>query len=104
MGCGSGVSAARLRPISVAARIVIALAIPMPLKAVSCARVCLPKVVRLLPTEANMRLLKATALSLAAPEPMRMAKSSALLYFVAKFDFRRIVFLGFQSRNYDAGS
>ena len=57
----------------------IALASPIPLKAVSCANVCLPKAVRLLPTEAKMRLLKATALSLAEPEPNKIAKSSALL-------------------------
>ncbi|MCY1243260.1 hypothetical protein D3C86_1585740 [compost metagenome] len=68
----------RRRPNSIAAIMVIAFASPIPLKVINCSLESFPKAFRF-STLANMRLLKATALSVKFPEPIKMAISSALL-------------------------
>src|SRR5690606_24145763 len=66
-----------LRPSSMAAIMVKALASPIPLKEVSCFRFIFPNWFKLFWEEERILLHRSTALSLVLPDPIRIARSSA---------------------------
>ena len=77
-GRASAVSRERRLPSSQAARMLTALASPMPLYSHSWCMDRFPRVLRLLLQSLSSRFISSTAVSRVLPEPMRMASSSAL--------------------------